>query len=157
MGFIPTEEHLRPPAKYIDSDGEYNLKILSVEAIIGSKGTPGYNIKFACTESGQICNNSLWETEKAFWRICLFAKACSIQIFKGQELTIDHTWIGQTLDCQIKIGEPNDKGDQYPEIVEFGPGKFESLFKEGKAPVNSRAVPAQSNIALDQEGDASPW
>ena len=150
MGFIPTEEHLRPPAKYIDSEGEYNLKILSVENTIANSGTPGFKIKFACTESGQLCTDSLWETEKAFWRICLFAKACSIQIFKGEELNIDQSWIGKTLNCKIVMGEPNDKGDQYPEIVEFGPGKFESLFKEGKAP-------AQSDIKLDQEGDESPW
>lgn len=156
MGFIPTEEHLRPPAKYIDSDGEYNLKILSVENTIANSGTPGFKIKFACTESGQLCTDSFWETEKAFWRICLFAKACSIQIFKGQELNIDHTWIGQTLDCQIEMGEPNDKGDQYPEIVEFGPGKFESLFKEGKAPFNGPMV-TEEDIALDQDGDESPW
>ena len=153
MGFTPTEEHLRPPATYIDQDGQYNLKIVSVEAVIANSGTPGYKVKFACTESGQLCTDSFWETEKAFWRICLFAKACSIQIFKGQELEIDHIWIGQNLDCKIEMGEPNDKGDRYPEIVEFGPGRFESLFKEGKAP----AAPAQSDIKLDEEGDESPW
>ncbi len=151
MGFIPTDEHLRPPAKYIDSDGEYNLKILSVENTIANSGTPGFKIKFACTQSGQLCSDSLWETEKAFWRICLFAKACSIQIFKGEELNIDQSWIGKTLNCKIVMGEPNDKGDQYPEIVEFGPGRFESLFKEGKAPVNIRAVPAQSETNNNQE------
>lgn len=153
MGFIPTEEHLRPPATYIDQDGEYNLKIVDVEAVIANSGTPGYKVKFACTESGQLCTGSFWETEKAFWRICLFAKACSIQIFKGQELEISTEWIGKTLDCKIEMGEPNDKGDRYPEIVEFGPGRFESLFKQGKAP----AAPAQSDIKLDEEGDESPW
>ena len=152
MGFIPTEEHLRPPATYIDQDGEYNLKIVSVEAVIGSKGTVGKKVKFECTESGQLCVNTFWETEKAFWRICLFAKACSITIFKGQELDLNDTWIGKTFDCKIKMGEPNNKGDRYPEIVEFGPGKFESLFKQGKAP----AAPAQSDIELDEEGD-SGW
>lgn len=157
MGFIPTEEHLRPPATYIDSDGEYNLKILSVENTIANSGTPGFKIKFACTKSQQLCTDSFWETEKAFWRICLLAKACSIQIFKGEELNINQTWIGKTLDCQIVMGEPNDKGDQYPEIVAFGPGKFESLFKEGKAPSNGPAAPAQSDIALDQEGDDNLW
>ena len=153
MGFIPTEEHLQPPAKYIDSEGQYNLKILSVEDTIANSGTPGFKIKFACTQSGQLCSDSLWETEKAFWRICLFAKACSIQIFKGQELIIDQSWIGKTLDCEIVIGEPNDKGDQYPKIVAFNPGKYRLEIKGGKAP----AAPAQSDIALDQEGDGSPW
>lgn len=150
MAFIPTEEHLRPPAKYIDSEGEYNLKILSVENTIANSGTPGFKIKFACTKSGQLCTDSFWETEKAFWRICLFAKACSIQIFKGEELNINQTWIGKRLDCQIVIGEPNDKGDQYPEIVAFGPGRFESLFKEGKTPV-------KYDTKLDEEGGDGLW
>jgi len=153
MGFIPTEEHLRPPATYIEDDGEYNLKIVNVEAVIANSGTPGYKVKLACTESGQLCTESFWENEKAFWRICLFAKACSIQIFSGQVLEISTDWHGKTLDCKIKMGEPNDKGDRYPEIVEFGPGRFESLFKQGKAP----AVSEQSDIKLDQEGDESPW
>lgn len=153
MGFIPTEEHLRPPATYIDQDGEYNLKIVNVESKISPNGNPEKKVALVCTESGKICNQSFYETEKALWRICLFAKACSIQIFKGQELEIDQTWIGKTLDCKIQMGEPNDKGDQYPEIVAFGPGKFESLFKEGKAP----AAPVKYDTKLDQEGDSELW
>lgn len=153
MGFIPTEEHFRPQGKYIDQDGEYNLKILNVESKISGNGNPEKKVALVCTESGKICNESFYETKAAEYRIALLARACSIQIFKGQELDLNETWIGKTFDCKIEMGEPNHKGHSYSNIVEFGLGRFESLFKEGKAP----ATPAQSNIKLDEEGDESPW
>lgn len=152
MGFIPTEEHFRPQGKYIDNDGEYNFKIVSVESKISGNGNPEKRVALACTESNKICNVSFYETKAAEYRIALLAKACSIQIFKGQELDLNETWIGKTFDCQIEMGEPNNKGDRYPKIIGFGPGRFNSLFKQGKAP----EAPAQSDIKLDEEGD-SPW
>ena len=151
MGFIPTEEHFTSQGSYLDKNGKYNLKIVSVESAISDNGNPLKKVKFVCTESGKICNDTFYETKPAEWRIAVFAKACSIQIFKGQELDLNKTWIGMELDCEIELGEPNNKGHVYPEIVEFGPGKFNSVFKEGKAP----AAPAQSDT--NNDGDVNQW
>ncbi len=139
MGFIPTEEHLNAPGGYIKEAGEYSLRVDSVENVISSTGNAGFRIGLSCTESHLKMDERLWETEKAYWRICLFAKACSVQIQKGKELNIDGSFVGKTLTATVKMSQPNDRGNCFAEIADFGAGKFDSLFTD-KAP----AKPAQT-------------
>lgn len=133
MAFIPTEEHLQAPGGYIKEAGKYNLRVDSVEGVISANGNPGYKLGLSCTETNQKMDERMWETEKAFWRICLFAKACSKQIAKGDELQIDESFVGKTFDAVVKMGEPNDKGNSFAEIADFGAGKYDSLFSDKAA------------------------
>lgn len=128
MAFIPTEEHLKAPGGYIKEAAKYTLRVESVEGVISSQGTSGYKLGLSCVESNQKMDERLWETERAYWRICLFAKACSVQIPKGAELSIDKSFIGKTFEADVRMTEPNDKGNSFAEIAEFGSGKYDSLF-----------------------------
>jgi hypothetical protein len=143
MGFIPTDEHLQAPGNYIDEAGRYTLKINAIENIISGNGNPGYKLNLSCVESGATMNDTLYETAKAFWKICLFAKSCGVQIARGSELTIDDSYIGKTFVADVILGKPNAKGDVYPEIKEFGPGPHDSLFlPDGATPPATAATPA---------------
>ena len=141
MGFIPTDEHLQAPSDWIKDPGKYTLKIADIENVISSNGNPGYKLKLNCIESGAKMTETLYETEKAFWRICLFAKACSVQIERGQELVIDGSFIGKTFEADVAMSLPNDRGNSFAEIAEFGAGKFDSLFKEATAPAKTETAP----------------
>lgn len=149
MAFIPTEDHLKAPGGYIKESGKYTLRIDSVENAISSQGTSGYKLGLSCVESNQKMDERLWETEKAYWRICLFAKACSVQIAKGAELSIDKSFIGKTFEAEVRMTEPNANGKQFAEIAEFGPGKYDSLFSA--APVKQPAP------AADDELEKAMW
>lgn len=144
MGFIPTDEHLQAPSDWIKKAGKYTLKITEIENVISGNGNPGYKINLACAESGSKMNEKLWETEKAFFRICLFAKACGVQIARGAELEIDSSYIGKTFEADVRMGEPNDKGDLYPEIAKFGDGPNASLFLPEGAPTPAPAPKAEA-------------
>ena len=143
MGFIPTDEHLQAPGDWIKEAGRYELRIDDIENIISSNGNPGYKLKLSCVESGSKMTETLYETEKAYWRICLFAKACNVQIARGEELVIDDSYVGKTFGADVIMGAPNDKGDSYPEIKDFAPGDNDSLFTDAKPAAKPAATKAK--------------
>jgi len=151
MSFIPTEEHLKAPGGWIkvDQPTELTLKVEAIKKEYANDKTV-YKLELSDVESGDKMNESLWETEKAKWRICLFLQACSIQIAKGQEIALDDgSYVGKTLTAIVRMKEPNANGKQFAEIAEFGPGKYDSLWSA--APVKTPAP------AADDELEKSMW
>lgn len=136
MAFIPTEEHLEAPGGWIkvDEPTKFTLKVDAIKKEYANEKTV-YKLDLSDIESGDRMNESLWETEKAFWRICLFLKSCSVQIVKGTAVDLsDGSYVGKTFDAIVKMGAETAQGKRFAEIAEFMPGKHESLFLESATP-----------------------
>ena len=131
MSFTPTEEHLSSNDSYIRKEGNYTLVVKSIDKKYKNEKTC-YELLLACTVTGKMMTETLWETEKAAWRICMFLKSCSIQIKKGSQVSLDDgSYIGNTFCASVIMSEPNEKGNKYAEIQEFKSGDYDSLFFAG--------------------------
>lgn len=152
MGFIPTEEH--DSGGYIKTGGQYNLQLKSIETGKISKGQktngcPVQVLVLADTDCQGIVKYDIIDSDLTRFQAVQFAKACGVQIAKGEELEIDESWIGKTCKSEISI---NEKG--YPDIDSFT-FKVDSLFKEGAAPAKTAnaktAKPAFDDDTLDED------
>lgn len=130
MGFIPTDENIKAPEGWINSAGKYNLRIVEVEKKISSAGNPMKEIILESTETGQKIRDRLVETEKAFWKIAIFAKACGVKIARGSELDVDKTWAGKKLTVNVVMGEAGTNGKSYAEIDSYDYDEHASLFSD---------------------------
>ena len=126
MAFIPTEEHDKPQGGWINEAGEYELRIAEIESKISSTGNPMKEVTMKCVETGDAIRDRLVETEKAFWKVCIFAKACGKRIRKGDELDIDDSFIGKTVKATVKMVAGDTKS--YSEIDYYHYDKDVSLF-----------------------------
>ena len=147
--FIPTEEHDKGPSFFITEAGRYTLKIEKVEDKM-INGKRAAEIYCQDVESGAKMKETLYFTERAFWRVCIFAKACGHRIAKGAELVVDDsTFTGKTFEADVTMTEGND-GNQYPGISNYVFDQSASLFLSG-APA---AAPAQPKAQASNE---SSW
>lgn len=139
----PTREDDQPQGGWINEPGRYKLRLDSIEEEISkSGGNEMLVLTLVDVDTGAKVRDRLVATTKAFWKWATFAKACGVQIAEGEELEIDQSWIGKTLEADVKMVQGDSKEfaeiDRYVEIVD-------SLFTNSK----SKAKPA----AKSDDGD----
>lgn len=142
-----SEDTIPSGGGFIKNAGRYKVRVEKVEnKIAKGSGNPMIEVTLADVDSGDHVVDRLIDIESCHWKWATFAKACGVQIARNQELVIDDSWVGKTLEIEVKM-VPGDKRD-FAEVEKhiFDPNV--SLFSDSAKP---KAAP-KATEPDDEEG-----